>query len=541
MLRRSFVAGCALGVVLTAPAAVPEQAQIRRELLESYARASFVPGRIDVIAIPKAFNMILEEEDIAYGGWNSHIPEEGRYDLVRHRGTDHYLPWDYDARIPIVLSGRSRIRTGRSASRASLRDVVPTLCRLLGLPAPVCASGTALDEAILKPPSGPPRLILMFVIDQGGWCYLNAHPGQFPFLSGLMDQGFVYTEARIDHGPAATAVSHAVLGTGAFPRDHGVTDNKPFLPALNRTLEIYEGPRGLDPLQLWLPTLADVWDLWTGNRAEILVYSSASRAALGLAGHGASFQGGDKDTVFWYDLKNRAFETSEPHFRIPDGLGPLPAGDYRSLNSDDPLWGRQEGLYQNGQTYDKLWIGSPGFARFEGEALESALRADAQMGQVGRDAVTDLAFINFKATDYAGHYLGAESLESRRTMAAVDRQMKRVYDLLQDRTRGDMVTIVTADHGVAPLVELSGGTQLWRDDLARDIQARFGGGPSGRPIVRRVFRNGLSLDVQALGAAGFGLKDVKAFLSEYAVRGRAFFEAVFSREELQNAPLREAR
>jgi hypothetical protein len=119
--------------------------------------------------------------------------------------------------------------------------------------------------------------------------------------------------------------------------------------------------------------------------------------------------------------------------------------------------------------------------------------------------------------------------------------MKRVYDLLQDRTRGDMVTIVTADHGVAPLVELSGGTQLWWDDLARDIQARFGGGPSGRPIVRRVFRNGLSLDVQALGAAGFGLKDVKAFLSEYAVRGRAFFEAVFSREELQNAPLREAR
>lgn len=540
MMKRCAFAWWASWLVLTAPAAAGETVRAPAGMLRSYALASFVPGRIDIIAIPKAFNMILEEEDIAFDGWKSHIPEEGRYELVSHRGTDHYLPWDYDAHVPIVLYGRGRIGSGRSASRASLRDIVPTLCRLLGLPAPPSACGIALGEAFQKSSAGPPRLILMFVLDQGGWSYLNAHPGHYPFLSSLMDRGFVFTEARIDHGPASTAVSHAVLGTGGFPRDHGVTDNKPFWPALNRTLEIYAGPQGLDPLQLWLPTLADLWDLWTRNQAEVFAYSSASRAAVGLAGHGAAYQGGDKDIVFWYSTKARVFETSADQFRMPDGLPALRSGDYRSLNGGDPLWRRQEGLFKNGQTYDKVWIGSPGFAKFEGEAVVKALRADAQLAQMGRDSVADLAFINFKATDYAGHYMGAESLESRRTLAEVDRQMKVVFDLLQDRTGGDMVTIVTADHGVAPLVELSGGVQLWEDDLARDLQARLGGGPAGRPVVRRVFRNGLSLDVQALGAAGFSLNDVKAFLSDYAVGGRRFFEAVFSREELQDASQRES-
>lgn len=495
--------------------------------IRAFAAASCLPGRIDIIAVPRKFNLILEEEDVAWNGWKSHIPEDGRYELLPHRGTDHYLPWDYDARVPLVFHDPRRVRSGSARSRAGLRDIVPTLCRLLSIAPPPAARGRILTEALSATPAAAPKLVLMLVIDQGGWFYLDCHRGHFPFLEELMARGFTFPEARIDHGPAATAVSHAVLGTGAYPGEHGVNDNKPFFPALNRTMEIYSGLEGLETAQLRQPTLADLWDLGTGNRAEVFVYSSASRAAVGLAGHGADFQGGDRDTVFWFNAAAGAFETSARQFRMPEGLPSLPSGGFRSLNRRDPLWRDPAGAVRGGRPFNKVWLGSPGFARFEGESLASALRADPGLG---RDEVTDFVFLSLKATDYSGHYFGAESLESRSTLAEIDRQMRGLFRLLMDRTGGDMVTVVTADHGIAPLVELSGGAALWKDDLARDVEARFGGA-GGRSVVRRVMRNGLVLDRQALGASGYSLADVKMLLAEYKVAGKPFFEAVFTCDE----------
>lgn len=527
--KAAFFLALVLGWSQVSLVGTPEVSPADGGRLKAYASASFIPGRIDLVVIPKPFNMLLEEEDVAYNGWRSHIPKNGRFDLVRHGGTDHYLPWDYDAHIPLILFGPPRILHGESQSRVSLRDVVPTLCRILGIPTLPFARGQVLAEALSPLPSIPPRLILLIVIDQGGWVYLNAHPGQHPFLSELMDTGFVFREAWVDHGPAATAVSHAVLGTGAFPREHGVNDNKPFWPGLNQSSEIYEGPQGLDPGQLSLPTVADVWAQWTSNQARVFAYSSASRAAVGMAGHGADFKGNDRGIVFWYDLKSKCFVTSERQFRMPEILRNWKVEDYRRLNQDDPLWSGQDGLYKDGRTYDKLWIGSPGFARFEGDALEAALGAE---NKVGTGPVTDLVFINLKATDYSGHYMGAESLESGRTLAEVDRSARRVFNALMSRTGGNMVTLITADHGVAPLTELSGGRALWKDDLARDVEARFGGG-NGRRVVKRVYRNGLCLDLQALKAAGHSLAEVQAFLREYKVDGKLFFEAVFRSDELE--------
>jgi len=531
MRRRIAAAGYILVAALFLSAG--QDAPASKAVLLDYARASWNPGQIDIVAIPKPFNMVYEEDDAAFDGWKSHLPIGGVYELRVHRGTDHYLPYDYDSRVPIVLFGRPYIKPGAGDGPASLRDIVPSLCRILGIPVLPHAKGRVLADALDAVGTRHPKVILMFVVDQGGWAYLNAHPRDTPFVSGLMTRGYVYRNARIDHGPASTSVSHAVLGTGALPLLSGVFDNKPYAAGWGRSLEIYAGATesAIDTSQLRQPTLADVWDAAAGNAARVLVYSSASRAAVGLAGHGGDYAGGDKDFVFWYGGTPARFETDDRIYTLPPGVAGLRFEDYAAVNADDPDWRDQPLLDPTFKFGANLRRASPGFARMEGDAVETALRS---VGGWGSDAVTDLIFLNFKGTDYAGHYMGSESRESGRTLREIDRQIERIFNDVTAMCGGDLVTVVTADHGVAPLTELSGGIGLYKDDLARAIDDRFSRPGDARRVVLRVYRNGLALDVGLLADRGFSLDKVKVFLRDFKVGGRTFFEAVYAGDDLRH-------
>lgn len=63
-------------------------------------------------------------------------------------GTTHGTPYDYDTHVPILLCGAG-IKAGRYATESTVTDIVPTLCKLLGIGSPD-RKGRILNEVMAK-------------------------------------------------------------------------------------------------------------------------------------------------------------------------------------------------------------------------------------------------------------------------------------------------------------------------------------------------------------------------------------------------------
>ena len=59
--------------------------------------------------------------------------------------TTHGSPYDYDTHVPLLFYGPAWIHPWRADSRVEMRDLAPTLARLLRVPAPSASEGRALD------------------------------------------------------------------------------------------------------------------------------------------------------------------------------------------------------------------------------------------------------------------------------------------------------------------------------------------------------------------------------------------------------------
>ncbi len=504
---------------------------VKKPVMRETVRTAYYPGAFELFVIPKPYNL-LTEEDIVFAKWKSHIPIGGTYVEREHRGTDHGLPYAYDTHVPLVLYGEEFIQKGKSQTLSSPTDIAPTMAKFLSLSEPSYAAGKPLLES-LKKTSQKPAVILFVVLDQVGWGYWNHHADHIPFLSEIMEKGFVYENARLDYVPSVTAVSHAVFGTGAFPRVNGIVENKPFNSGLNRKYKAYFGPRGTHPQLLKEPTIADRWDVATQNQAKILAYASVHRASIGLGGHGLDYLGGDADVVLWHGGEKDGFVTDSQIYRIPTVAKKFRFSQYISRNQDFPYWRKQTCRYEGKGHQGALfgcWKGSPAFTQMEGDMLNEVLVSE----KVGQDDVTDLVLVNFKATDYCGHYLGSESLECRETLSESDRQLKRIFNLLYKHSKGNIVLIVSADHGVAPLTEISGGKILDLQKLTKDLEKRFDHMDNDVSPISGVTKTNIHVNLSELRANGFSIEDMKRYLLGYEVEGTPFFQAVFTYKELES-------
>ena len=83
-----------------------------------------------------------------------------------------------------------------------------------------------------------------------------------------------------------------------------------------------------------------------------------------------------------------------------------------------------------------------------------AMRAVDAEG-LGRDTVPDLLGLSFSASDGVGHTFGPESHEVMDATVRLDRTLQRLFGFL-DQTVGlaNVVMVLTADHGVAPMPEV---------------------------------------------------------------------------------------
>lgn len=431
---------------------------------------------------------------------SSNYPQESTSLVPNDPRSSHAVVWMYAERLPIVVWSPGLIPSQDHDDRVTLADLAPTTAALMGFDGFRAVDGSVLRG--IEAPATPPRVIVTLVIDGGGWNVLGRWPDAWPNLRRLMHEGANYRNAVCGSFPAVTASTHATIGTGAFPRTHGITGHN--VRRNGRPVKAWSEPGAVDPSFLLEPTLADRWSEETGNRAWVgeIGYQVWH---LGMLGRGGRPMGEVPVGVYWDERGGSGWKSHHPElYRMPkrfpglDRLAELTA-EYDPLEPSpfDPV-GR------------KAMCCFPPIVRHQAELIEATFDSEP----IGQDEITDLLYLNYKQPDYAGHVYNMEDPHQAEVLGAVDEAIGSLADLLVDRFGpGGAVFIVTADHGQCPQIDAHGGVRIDPIQLEEDLRREFGTSVFG--LIQNVAPSEIYLNPRALWDAGLTAEHVAAFLAEY--------------------------
>jgi predicted AlkP superfamily pyrophosphatase or phosphodiesterase len=427
--------------------------------------------------------------------------------LLSHSG-----PWDYLQRVPLILYGPGNIaRAGEVDRIVTLADVYPTVGKLVGVDL-TPRDGRVLDEALEPSRSGPPKLIVTLVWDGGGRNVLQAWPDRWPTLARIAREGTSYTKATVGSSPSITSAVHTTLGTGTFPRDHGITGNT--IRQADGTLQdTFADNRAREVL---LTTFADQIDPAFDDDPEVGLLGWRSWH-LGMLSHGGDMPGADDDQLGIITMRDDEALTLGHHapYEIPGYL--QRAADIEQLIQEadredgtvDESW---YGMHLREKDWPPPWVlGNPAWVRYQQRAAEKMLSKEGY----GRNAVPDLFFMNVKQIDVAAH---RKAIASEEVAGLIDAQDDALADLLEylDREVRDYVLIMTADHGHTPSVTSSGAWAINQGNLVIHIDEHFDV-PAGRSLIEDSNAVGYFVDRAVADEIGVSDEDIARFLNAYTI------------------------
>ncbi|MGH2674699.1 MAG: alkaline phosphatase family protein [Actinomycetota bacterium] len=414
----------------------------------------------------------------------------------------HSGPWDYLQRVPFFFYGPGHVPAVGEVDRpVTMPDMAPTLARYLDFDfdAP---DGRALEEAVI-PDQDPPKLVVLLVWDGAGRNVLEAYPEAWRPVSRLVPEGVWFTRATVGTSPSVTPAVHATMGTGAYPRTHGVLD-----------LRIREGDRLVGPIlggpqYMRSPTLADLWDRANGN--EPVVGWIASEPTLGMMGHGSYLEGGDKDLalgqragVWGLTPENMEFFRFDPYINEIGGLEEAVRGLDLQDGALDGVW-----LDHPLETPDDI-LHTPAYARYQTGVIREVIRREG----FGRDDVPDLLFTNYKQIDKMGHRWSFPSPQMEAVVRASAQEFVALTKLFDEEVgEGEWVMALTADHGSTP--NLEDAFMIDQGTLQDDINAAFDTDGDEINVLQSFRVTQLWMNVAELEENGHTLDDVADYLMEY--------------------------
>ena len=414
-------------------------------------RRGAYPGRsYDVFFVPRSPNSI------------------GTFDYTTHGG-----PWDYLQRGPMVFAGPGYIRPLGPVAldrEVTVADIAPTLADVLGVEPPNAGTGRSLEEILVPRDqrTDRPRIVVTVVWDGGGTDVLQAWPHTWPHLESLEREGAVLQGAVVGSAPSTTPPVHATIGTGVWPREHGIVDLTQRRG--DKVLDSYINKESdFDPIQLEAPTLADSYDQELDN--EPLIGMIGYRGwHLGMMSHGSRLPGGDEDVAAIIDRNGGPLKNSSPWYDLPrylQNMGGLDADTRAADLADGELDGRWRSVnLENPVTLQY----SPAYTLYQTRLLETLITK----GGFGRDAITDMVFVNYKQIDDVGHYYNMLSPEMEEILSYTDAALQDLVDLLDDTAgRGNWVLVLTADHGETPDLRAIGGWPIDQEILKQVVADHF--------------------------------------------------------------------
>ena len=445
-------------------------------------------------------------------GQISILPNTPAYMASGAGGWSHSGPWPYLVDVPLVFNGPGLIEAkGDVTTPATTADVAPTLMTLLkGF---YRAEGKSLDDVVTVSGESlqrdPPRLIVVVVLDGGGWNVLNRWPDDWPNLARLMDEGISFTNATVGSSPSVTPAVHTTLGTGDFPRTHGITG----VPMRDEEGEVVDAfLKGESSRFIQVPTFAERWDEQQDQKAKVAMVGYEPWH-LGMIGKGAEVPGADKDDAVWLNTDTNEWITNEEHYRLPPSIAKTEGlDDY--VDELDAADGEADGAWLDNEILDDpaRLEETPAFIKFHTDAMLNMIEQEGY----GDDAVTDLVFTNYKQIDRVGHYFNVDSEEVRASLVETDQQLGTVVDYLDSEVgEGNYAVVVTADHSQQPDAAAIDGYGINPREVESDIDDEFG------PITRAVWPTEVFLLDEEMKSRDVSVEEVARFLSGYTVAENA--------------------
>jgi hypothetical protein len=376
----------------------------------------------------------------------------------------------------------------------------------------VLMAGSLLSAAPKKP-----RLVVAIVIDQFRYDYLTRYRADYHGgFDLLLTKGAVFTNARYQHFPTVTAVGHSIFLTGAMPAVSGIIGNAWYdrdegkqVTSVSdaETTLVGAAGEGASPRRLLVDTVGDELKIADDSQSRVIGISLKDRAAILPAGHMAN-------GAYWFDAKSGNFVTSTYYLAeapawVKEANAAHPADRYAGVT-----WMGHE-MPQPGQLYRA--IETTPFGNELVEAFAERALAGEQLGQRG---VTDLLAVSFSSNDYVGHAYGPDSPEARAISVATDKLLGKFFAAL-DRTVGlnNVLIVLTADHGAAPVPEVNQarhmpGGRLADDLLSKAVQEALSAKYGKFDWITAVEESALCLNRELIAAQKLDLAEVERTAAE---------------------------
>jgi len=328
-----------------------------------------------------------------------------------------------------------------------------------------------------------PNLILVLSIDQMRFDYLTRFAPLYKAgMRRLLDQGAVFTKARLRHAITDTGPGHAVILSGRHPSHTGIVSDHWYDSTSKMVTFLVEDPKqqalggqggSYSPVNLLGTTLGDTLKEHS-PQSRVVAVSLRERAAILMAGHRG-------DAAYWYESARGEFVTSSYYMkeppswleqwnrkRFPDRY----AGQkWTRLLPDENLYEKYAGKDAIEGEWDRRDIrfphlirGKPPESRFYDDfrrtpfademTLDVALEALRGHG-LGAHPAPDILAISLAATDVIGHTYGGDSQEIMDQLLRLDLTLQKLFDEI-DRTVGltNTLVVLVSNHGALPLVEV---------------------------------------------------------------------------------------
>lgn len=336
--------------------------------------------------------------------------------------------------------------------------------------------------APVRASSAAPRLLVVLVIDQMRADYVDWYGKNWRAgLARLYKQGGDFRNAAYPYLNTVTCAGHATIGTGAYPRTHGMVLNGWYDRREGKVTSCTEDAAqplvaygssslggGDSAAKLQVPTLADELRAQLSTAPRVVTLSMKARSAIMLAGHAAT-------AVTWVGsggfTTSRAF-ASAPVDAVTKALSKFPLR-LSNLPVWTPLLAAKAYVHADDapeETPPGGWSRAfphPISAAGDVATMSNWARspwADEHLAKVGLELVKSMSLgqgprvdylgISFSILDIVGHAYGPRSHEVQDVLARLDVTIGRLLAGLDQLVgRNNYVVALTADHGVAPFPE----------------------------------------------------------------------------------------
>ena len=305
--------------------------------------------------------------------------------------------------------------------------------------------------------AAPPKLVVAIVVDQFRYDYLTRFRASYHAgFERLLTKGAVFTNARYEHYPTVTAVGHSTFMSGATPSMSGIIGNEWYDRETGKTVTSVSDDSvkllgaagdGASPRRMLVSTIGDELKIARAG-SKVIGISLKDRSAILPAGHMA-------DGAYWFDPRAGSFVSSAFYFaELPAWVAAYnaarPADGFRGAHWLDHV------LPSDAAVYAAL-EGSP----YGNDLVESFVERAVQAEKLGQRDATDLLAVSFSANDYVGHAAGPDSPEVKEVSIQTDKVFGKLFNFL-DKAVGmaNVLVILTADHGVAPVPEVNAARKM---------------------------------------------------------------------------------